>query len=144
MPQQRIRSPRHDSPEWQILRRDKATFVATLAVYLESLCVVVALLMLTDHSTIFPQGSLVFWVLAVPLTGWALWMGSYGAAAVMVFRVLMVVDPFVSAVAFVIAVRTRAPGTDLFGVAFGATIVMGIVAWAAYRRSVLRRVGAMR
>lgn len=144
MPQQRIRSPRHDSPEWQILRRDKATFVATLAVYLESLCVVVALLMLTDHSTIFPQGSLVFWVLAVPLTGWALWMGSYGAAAVMVFRVLMVVDPFVSAIALVIAVRTRAPGTDLFGVAFGATIVMGIVAWAAYRRSVLRRVGAMR
>ncbi len=115
-----------------------------MAVYLESLSVVIALLALADHNTVFPQGTLIFWVFATPLTGWAIWMGSYGAAAVMVFRVLMVVDPFVSAIALVIAVRTRAPGTDLFGVAFGATIVMGIVARAAYRRSVLRRVGAMR
>ncbi|MDD2877118.1 MAG: hypothetical protein PHT60_05940 [Acidiphilium sp.] len=136
-------TPRLNSPEWQVLRRDKATFVATLAVYLESLCVVVALSMLTDHSAVFPQGAPVFWVLGVPLTVWALWMGSYGAAAVMVFRVLMVADPIVAAGALIVAVRVGAAGIGLFGATVGVTIILGAVGWLAYRRSALRRMGPM-
>lgn len=140
----RSKNSRRDSPEWQLLRRDKATFIATLAVYLESVCVVVALLSLTDRSVVFPQGASVFWVLAVPLTVWALWMGSYGAGAVMVFRVLMVVDPVIAAVALVVAGRTGATGIGLFVAAVGGSVVLGLVGWLAYRRSVLWRTGAMR
>lgn len=134
---------RLSSPDWQLLRRDKATFIATLAVYVESLCVVVALLMLTDHSAVFPQGAPIFWVLAVPLTVWAVWMASYGAAAVMVFRVLMLVDPVVAAVALVVAVRLGAPGIGLFAAAVGGSVGLGGVGWLAYRRTVLWRIGPM-
>ena len=98
---------------------------------------VVALLMLTDHSAVFPQGAPIFWVLAVPLTVWAVGMASYGAAAVMVFRVLMLVDA-------VVAVRLGAPGVGLFAAAVGGSVGLGVVGWLAYRRSVLWRIGPMR
>ncbi|WP_139334194.1 MULTISPECIES: hypothetical protein [Acidiphilium] len=134
---------RRDSAEWLRLRSDKAIFAASVSVYLESLCLVVALLMLTDHGSVLVQGAPVVWVLAVPLTVWAVWMASYGAAAVMVFRVLMLVDPVVAAVALVVAVRLGAPGVGLFAAAVGGSVGLGGVGWLAYRRTVLWRIGPM-
>jgi hypothetical protein len=138
------RAARRQSPEWRKLRNDVPTFVASVCVYLASVCVIVALLGLVAPNTGFPMGQPLFWVLAVPLTFWAVALGSYGPVSVAIFRGLMIAD--VPAILFILglAFAKGAGGIELFVGAAGFTLVLVGVAALFYTKSALRVQGPSR
>lgn len=136
---------RRHSPEWQLLRSDVPTFITSAATYVATLCIAVAAIGLIDPDpTPFPQGRLLFWVLMLPLTIWALALRDYGPRSVAVLRVLMVADSPIALALLALAYATGADSLHLFViVAIGAIVLSAIAAWY-YRRSVLRRQGPFR
>jgi hypothetical protein len=135
---------RRQSPQWQALRRDVPTFIASAAVYLASVCVIVAFLGLVETSASSPMGQPLFWVLAVPLTIWALALGGYGPRAVAILRSLMIVDA--PAVLVILALAYVRGGADrtLFVVTTILTIALTAAGVWFYSQSVLRRDGPLR
>lgn len=135
------RLARRLSPEWQTLRRDVPTFVASAAIYLASLCLVLALQGLASPANSFPLGQPIFWVLAIPLTLWAVALGDYGSRAVAILLTLMIVDGPATLLILVVACFLDANDLLLFiTTAFGA-VVFSLLGFWCYRRSALKRQG---
>ncbi len=90
------------------------------------------------------MGQPLFWVLAVPLTFWAVALGSYGPVSVAIFRGLMIAD--VPAILFILglAFAKGAGGIELFVGAAGFTLVLVGVAALFYTKSALRVQGPSR
>jgi len=138
------RAARRQPPEWQRLRTDVPTFIASACVYLASVCVIVALLGLVAPDTGFPMGQPLFWVLAVPLTFWAVSLGSYGPVSVAVFCSLMIADAPASLIILGLAFAKGVSGIGLFVGAAVATVILVGAAAFFYGRSVLRAQGPFR
>ncbi len=138
------RRARRQSPEWQKLRGDAPTFVASAAVYLASATVIVALLGLVAPATGLPMSQPLFWVLAIPLTFWALSLGSYGPVSVAILRGLMIADAPAALIILGCAYAKSSASIGLFAGAAVLTILLIAVAVWFYSRSVLRSQGPFR
>ena len=92
----------------------------------------------------FPMGQPLFWVLAVPLTFWAVALGSYGPVSVAIFRGLMIADVPVILIILGCAFAKGAGGVGLFvGAAVVTILLVGIAAFF-YSKSALREQGPFR
>lgn len=138
------RTARGRSAKWQVLRRDVPTFLASGAVYLASVSVVVALLGLfsAGSSSLFSQS--LFWSLAVPLTFWALALGNYGPRAVTILLVLLIADTPLAAAILAAAIYSGVQPLALFVLSTAITCCLILGGAIAYRRSALARLGPFR
>lgn len=136
---------RNQSPEWQVLRRDKPTFIASATVYLATLCIFLQLAGLAG-AIYGPPPFLhpLFWILGIPLTVWALALGDYGPRSVAVFRVLMIADGPVALALLAAAYVARADILPPYIITAVAAVVLCMVGCWFYRRSALRRQGPFR
>jgi hypothetical protein len=132
------------STEWQALRRDWPTFIASGAVYLASVCTIVAAIGLLDPAGAFPLERPLFWGFAVPLTVWAWALADYGPRAVAIFRILLIADVPVSFITLGYAYARGAHNLSLFLVTTIATAVLVLVGTLLYNRSLLKKYGAAR
>jgi hypothetical protein len=136
---------RRQTPEWRALHRDIPTAVALLTVIAAGIINAVALFGLFQRPPIStPHASPIFWLILILFIWWVPSFTEYRPRPIKRVKIMAVVNIPASVILTSAALETNHPSMSLYYGASGLVVVLTIVSYIAYGRSVLKKTGPWR